>query len=463
MDGESPAQLSCICGRIFSQPNALTKHSQSCRSSKKRLANALEQARRVWKGTKRRRLQNDNASETLEKLTEAPGLAPLESLTPISGPNIETLVDNSAQNEIDDSHLTVMERRPWMKRLNRRLPVRFRDPLPQPLPCIPPPSSQSCPFSEKNSSHEPLSQRLRRVFTTPRNIFGLSRRYETTDPPSHDPEDHLDLNAFSDIPHGNTAPESPSTSFYPYPNLSSFRLGHWYWNGGTQKSQSSFRELVKIISDPEFKSADVHDTQWDSINRTLGCDDASEEWTDEDAGWINTPVTINVPYQSKRGIITDHSNGPREYTVPEFYHRNLISIIREHITNPTDHQHYHYEPYELNWQPGANPRLYRTYGELYTSTAFINAHRDLQDSPPEPGCDLPRSIVALMFWSDVTHLTSFGDTKIWPLYLFFGNESKYRRCKPSCNLCHHVAYFQKVRLSSSTHFSLADWFFEVAS
>jgi len=47
-----------------------------------------------------------------------------------------------------------------------------------------------------------------------------------------------------------------------------------------------------------------------------------------------------------------------------------------------------------------------------------------------------------MFWSDATHLTAFGNTKLWPLYMFFGNESKYRRCKPSHHLCEHIAYFQ---------------------
>lgn len=47
-----------------------------------------------------------------------------------------------------------------------------------------------------------------------------------------------------------------------------------------------------------------------------------------------------------------------------------------------------------------------------------------------------------MFWSDATQLTSFGNAKLWPCYLFFGNKSKYRRCRPSCNLCCHVAYFE---------------------
>jgi hypothetical protein len=28
--------------------------------------------------------------------------------------------------------------------------------------------------------------------------------------------------------------------------------------------------------------------------------------------------------------------------------------------------------------------------------------------------------------------------------MYFGNDSKYRRAKPSCWLCNHIAYFQTV-------------------
>ena len=48
------------------------------------------------------------------------------------------------------------------------------------------------------------------------------------------------------------------------------------------------------------------------------------------------------------------------------------------------------------------------------------------------------------FWSDSTQLIAFGDTKLWPLYVFFGNKSKYRRFQPTNNLCSHVVYFQVV-------------------
>lgn len=91
----------------------------------------------------------------------------------------------------------------------------------------------------------------------------------------------------------------------------------------------------------------------------------------------------------------------------------------------------------------------RVQGELYSLPLFLDAHQDLQDSPGEPSCTLPWVEVTLMFSSDLTHLTAFGDVKLWPLYLFFGNNSKYLHCKPMSHLCKHVAYFIKVGTSTS--------------
>lgn len=75
---------------------------------------------------------------------------------------------------------------------------------------------------------------------------------------------------------------------------------------------------------------------------------------------------------------------------------------------------------------------------------FVDAHHTLQDSPGEPGCNLPKVIVALMFASDGTQLTAFSNAKLWPLYLAIGNELKYRQTKPSCGAFEHVAYFESV-------------------
>jgi hypothetical protein len=230
--------------------------------------------------------------------------------------------------------------------------------------------------------------------------------------------------------------------FAPYPNENSFLLGDWYWNHGIQKSEESFRSLLRIVGDSRFRPEDIRHTRWNQINTSLASNDfdgndgtGDPVWLDEDAGWKKTPITIPVPFHHRT-----KSPGTRSYVVGNLHHRSLVSVIREKLAHPQDNQRFHYDPFELLWQSPRGAEV-RTHGELYTSPAFVDAHCDLQNSPAEPGCNLPRVIVAMMFWSDSTHLTSFGNTKLWPSYLFFGNESKYRRCKPTCHLGNHVAYF----------------------
>lgn len=138
------------------------------------------------------------------------------------------------------------------------------------------------------------------------------------------------------------------------------------------------------------------------------------------------------------------SEATRRHVVGHLHHRSIVSVIKEKLATLADNQHFHYEPYELSWKPTLESEEVRVHGEIYTSLSFERAHRSLQEAPFEPGCQLPRCVVALMFWSDETLLTSFGNTKLWPVYLFFGNESKYMRCKPSLHLGNHIAYLESV-------------------
>ena len=109
--------------------------------------------------------------------------------------------------------------------------------------------------------------------------------------------------------------------------------------------------------------------------------------------------------------------------------------------------HFHIEPYQLLSKSPLDqqsPEI-RIHGELYTSQSFLMAHADLQKSDREPGCQLTWVICAFMFWSDETHLTSFRNGKLWPVYIYFGNKSKYHHGKPSNNSSNQVAYLEKVR------------------
>jgi hypothetical protein len=286
------------------------------------------------------------------------------------------------------------------------------------------------------------------------NIFGLFRRYHSVKPPSHDPEEHVDLQGIYDgsaLILGNTADLTGSRNiFSPYPNRNSFLLGDWQWNYGNQKSQDSFSRLVQIVGSPDFNPDDVRHTHWPKIDAQLASNpfDSSvietdeTEWVD-DAGWLKNTIKISVPFHNRA-----KNPGTKDYTVGELYHRSLLSLLREKLSNPQDNLQFHYEPFKLWWKSPIIPNTEtRVHGELYTSPTFVDAHREVQGLPAEPGCNLPRVVAAMMFWSDATHLTAFGNAKLWPLYMCFGNESKYRRCKPVCHLFNHVAYFQTVSSS----------------
>lgn len=347
------------------------------------------------------------------------------------------------ENEVfDQDHLdlSIAQRR---RQRNIPLPKQFEDPLPENLQALPPVNpGEHLPSSSLN------------IFESPRNSYGLFRRYFSNSFPSHDPDSDLSTEDRCDVPPAVTSADLPDVplqdenqNYGPYPNRSSFVLGEWNWNGEVQKSKSSFKALVDIIVDPDFHPDDIRETQWEAIDTVLGSSespeiDSSEElpsWVKNDARWTKTPITISVPFH--RYTI---SPGPRDYVVPEFYHRSIISILQEALSHSLDGLHFHYEPYELYWKRNIDTGPIRVFGELYASPAFIDAHRALQAKTKEPGCELPRFVAGLMLASDATHLTSFGNAKVWPQYLYFGNHSKYRRCKPNCHLYYHVAYFQKV-------------------
>ena len=153
-----------------------------------------------------------------------------------------------------------------------------------------------------------------------------------------------------------------------------------------------------------------------------------------------------------------NSSTARTYSVPGLRYHKLLNVIKAAFQDPLSQQ-FHFTPFSLMHQSTVTGKDQRVYSELYNSDAFINEHKRVQNcSPPlpdDPGCKLEKVVAALMFWSDSTHLTNFGTAKLWPIYLFFGNLSKYIRSQPSSGACHHLAYIPSVCiLSTQSMFSL---------
>ncbi|TEB27708.1 hypothetical protein FA13DRAFT_1634250 [Coprinellus micaceus] len=228
----------------------------------------------------------------------------------------------------------------------------------------------------------------------------------------------------------------PISQFHPFPNLSSYRLGEWFWADGVNKSQRGSED---------FNPADVRNTNWKEIDGLLAVssynvdDMDSGEWVDDGISWKSSSVTLNVPFSKYT-----KNSGNHPFTVEGFHHRPLVPIIREKLESSAGREYFHTLGHELHWNPGSGKERVWVYGEMYTSTAFLQAYEDLQKSPPEPGCKLPRHVIGLMFASDATMLAAFRTAKLWPLYMFYGNDSKYKRAKPTEKLFETIAYFEKL-------------------
>ncbi|KAG2021050.1 hypothetical protein CC2G_006316 [Coprinopsis cinerea AmutBmut pab1-1] len=419
----------CVCGRQSATEGAYTAHIQRCAEYITLSTQAVEENRGRLAGADPEKplveahTQQINKRPRLEATRPAPNWFDSNNLDVDYGSDDLHLIEKDDLEEgsstfddlaeevvAQDTHASPPREHSRGKRKPKPiwLSSRYADYLPSstvPFTIAGPAQSHPEVTSQpRNPVEEPSSSSAQplpelRIRETAPNVFGLYKRFQTMEDQPHDP----DLFATpSDLHDDESAPIPPppeelgsdANPLHPFPNLSS---------GG-------------------------------KIGRE------KEEWVDDDGtAWVTGEVTIDVPLRSKHT-----KRGSIPYTINDFTYRPLMSVIRDKLSDAKHGEHFHYVPYELRWQPGEGKENVQVHGELYTSAAFLDEYGKLLKSPKEPGCDLPRYIVGLMFGSDATMLAQFGSAKAWPVYMFFGNDSKYRRCKPSTKLGEHIAFLEKL-------------------
>ena len=166
------------------------------------------------------------------------------------------------------------------------------------------------------------------------------------------------------------------------------------------------------------------------------------------SGCTNSGVVARKLRQSLRIRITKRtSTVGAPITIPDFQHRKICDIIRETFASDPAANSFHYHPYEHKWKPPGSDSEERVHGELYTSQAWLDEDAKIQSlalDPTETDRDVPRAIAAMMLASDGTLLGPFASSKAWPIYVYFGNQSKYDRAKPTQHAAHHLAYLPSV-------------------
>lgn len=323
---------------------------------------------------------------------------------------------------------TVLTKPPARPRKTRRPPAQFQDVLPEP--------PQAVPASQRQLPTVYLM--VTNPFETIANSFGLFRKYLFH--PSHDPDEFVEPSDLSNITTPTSPPSPPHSEEinrdppWPFATMSVWRLMRWMNNGSNSKSEGEVDRLVRNVLDaPDFRIEDLHNF---STRRENGRLDAADKAAVLKDNFQVASISIQVP-TGTRGDSSDS----RTYSVPGLRYRKLLNVVKAAFQDPLSRQ-FHFTPFTLMHRSPVTNEEQRVYGELYNSDEFIEEHKRVQNCSPrdDPGCKLEKVIAALMFWSDSTHLTNFGTAKLWPIYLYFGNLSKYIRSRPSSGACNHLAY-----------------------
>jgi hypothetical protein len=219
---------------------------------------------------------------------------------------------------------------------------------------------------------------------------------------------------------------------------------NWLNNGNIAKSEGELNSLVRdVLQHPDFNIDDL--TNFDAGRANKRVDEDAKTAFPLLKDFKETSVDIEVPSGS-----TDVP--PATFSIPGLFYRPLVSIIKGAFADPLS-KHFHLTPFTLYHKIKNSAQQIRVFSDLFNSDVFLQEHDHLQRHgklpPDDPRCKREKIIAALMFWSDSTHLANFGPAKLWPIYMLFGNLSKYMRIRPSIGAEHHVAYIPSVRCQSS--------------
>ena len=343
---------------------------------------------------------------------------------------------------------------------SRQLPARFRDVLPEPsLPHPPRLNSGAASDSSETASQSILPRVILHVFDTfctCFNAFSVAREYHHR--PSYDPDSFLTVDQLTNTSHEPSSNPSdlspPPPPPWPWKNMGIWRLMTWTMTRSRQKSEAEVTHLVhKVIQTKDFNhndfigfNAHTEMRHFDKSETAPGPDSMPVPIQVPDT-WKKTGVSISVPTREQH---TGPDGNGKTFFIPGFFHRSLTGVIHTAFTEKAA-KWFHLSPFKCIWKSPISGQEQRVYDELYTLDTWIAAHDEMQKQRCDNGCKLEHVIAGVMLWSDATHLAQFGSASAWPVYLFFGNQSKYTRACPNSGACHPVTFIPTVCFAQYSH------------
>ncbi|KAF7299351.1 hypothetical protein MIND_00884300 [Mycena indigotica] len=322
-----------------------------------------------------------------------------------------------------------------------RLPARFQDIAPPRAPRLPPPPAIITPAipEAEIELQTPVSEWVQ---TAP-NEFGVYKVYPRR--PTHDPDDSITLQQLYQVSqptetHPDTLrPEEPW--YFPFPNPSVAHMMKYHIeeeHPHDAQSDGRFADgLTKPVFDPTILGPSRqarYNSSW--YNRQMVKRAENDAPVVEVSDILYRPLLDPIKEVLQGPLFALTHTTPFSLRAISEAELALADIIMADLSSPLN---------EYGLPPLAE-RHEEIFGEVYTSPAMLEAYRAIPQPPPpqSPEDPVESIIMAIMEWSDATHLAQFGTASLWPAYTFFGNHSKDVRCKPSSNTGFHQAYFTKL-------------------
>lgn len=261
------------------------------------------------------------------------------------------------------------------------------------------------------------------------NRFRICRVFSTV------PKDNIDQT----MPVANTQAPLP----HPFKNDSVFEVMKQFCLGPSSKTTGGMDAIAELLSSGRVVPEELKGFKANTALRHL--DKFAAESSIGGGPWKIGSVKIKMPCsRANKPQFSTEAEAP-EFEIPGIRYRSLVDLLISKLQDPVTSTAFVHTPFTEWWCPPGSTTPIRIYGEAYSSDVAVQLFEEVKKIPPPTDSPpVESAIVLLMLGSDATHLASFGTASLWPLYLFFGNMSKYDSSKPSNFAACHLAYFPKV-------------------
>jgi len=223
-----------------------------------------------------------------------------------------------------------------------RLPARYKDVNPQPLP----PLNEELEDKQPTATIPRLCLIVRNRLRTATNSFGLFREYRYR--PSFDPDSFVPNKDPHQVGGADPVPMPPPSLapvHFVHRNESVEMIMNWKDSGAPTKSDAEINHLVKeVLLDPGFK---LEDLRGFNVARENQQSDAAEKKSPFLDSFQTADINIEVPSGVKRVP-------PGIFTVPGLLYRKLTAVIQAAFSSPLA-SHFYLSPFKLFHKSPSEP------------------------------------------------------------------------------------------------------------